>query len=361
MLIPAPLIALVRASAITSSFPLVVRAMASTVDGSGGGLSLFGTKPIVSAEEVLAVVGDDAPIRFVDASWYLPAAGRDAAAEFKECRIKGAVFFDIDEIADTTSKPGLPHMLPKAKQLSEAVTEMGIRGEDSIVVYTHRDCFSAARCWWTFKAMSHDKVHVLDGGLEAWRAAGGEVESGEPTGGLPGTGKRKSKPLVQPKGNAYLLDKKLFPAKLRPEYVSSLRQVESFAKSNSAQGGKGGDGTQMADARSQGRFVAEEPEPRPGLRGGHVPGSKCVPFSKILQEGDWTRFRSAEVIRQVFEEAGIDIDSEKGPLITSCGSGVTGAVLTLGLHIAGRDASLSPLYDGSWAEYGGKSDTLIST
>ncbi|CAN0007737.1 unnamed protein product [Discosporangium mesarthrocarpum] len=254
----------------------------------------------------------------------------------------GATFFDIDEVAD--KRIPLPHMLPLEELFASKVSGMGISNEHTVVAYTTAGSFSAPRCWWTFKCFGHEKVHVLNGGLPAWVAEGGAVETGEQK----TVSTRPSSGLVQASGNAWKLRQKGFQAKLNPSMLRSWRQVLEQIN-----GGK--DMGQIVDARPLARFLGQVPEPRPGLAAGHMPGALCVPFSSVLEEGDPTTFKPAADIKKVFEAAGVDLSSPL-PLITTCGSGVTAALLTLALEVAGRSAETSPVYDGSWSEWGGRDD-----
>jgi thiosulfate/3-mercaptopyruvate sulfurtransferase len=286
-------------------------------------------------------------IKFLDSSWHLDKT-RDAKKEFLEEHIAGAVKFDVDAVSDKSSP--LPHMLPTAEAFSQAASEMGLKNEDQIVVYTTAKCFSAARCWWTFRTFGHDNVYILQGGLPAWKAAGGATEKGEAQ-------VRPSRPprgLVEEGGNAYLLDKQGFQAKLRPELVYSWQQVLKVAQDKTSK-------DLVADARGAPRFRAEVDEPRAGLSRGRIPGSFNVPFDQVMVEGDWTRFKTPEEIRAVFAKAGADLSRlGKGQrVITSCGSGVTAAALSFAMVLAGRDVAEVPVYDGSWAEWGQLKDVPL--
>jgi thiosulfate/3-mercaptopyruvate sulfurtransferase len=273
--------------------------------------------PIVSTEWLVAHL-EDADLRILDGSWHMPQSRRDPRQEFLEAHVPGAVFFDIDAIADT-SVP-LPHMLPKAEHFARAVGALGVGSGDCVVVYDTRGVVSAPRVWWTFRAFGHDNVAVLDGGLPKWRAEGRPVESGPPS----------------PTPRA-------FNAAFRPELVRSLAQM----RENMATGRE-----QVLDARSRGRFAGTEPEPRPGLRGGHIPGSRSLPYEELYRP-DGT-LRPAGELREAFEKAGIDLTR---PVVTSCGSGVTASALALGLFVAGRPEAA--VFDGSWTEWGGRTDTPV--
>lgn len=259
-------------------------------------------------------------LRVVDATWYLPTLRRDARAEFVAAHVPGAVFFDIDAIADRASP--LPHMLPDPATFARAVGDLGIGDGDRVVVYGARHMVASARVWWTFRVFGHDRVAVLDGGFPRWRAERRPVEAGEP------------KPAPR-----------RFTARYRPELVRDLAAMRANMESRHAQ---------VLDARSAGRFAGTEPEPRPGLRGGHIPGSLSLPYDRLFApDGSLLPVAS---LRRVFEDAGLDLGR---PVVTTCGSGVTAATLALGLHVAGRPDV--PVYDGSWTEWAGRPDTPVET
>ncbi|MHA1564850.1 MAG: 3-mercaptopyruvate sulfurtransferase [Alphaproteobacteria bacterium] len=274
--------------------------------------------PLVEAEW-LAERLDDPRLRILDASWYLPAMERSGRDEHAATRIGGARYFDIDEIADQES--GLPHMLPSAEAFADAVGAMGIANDSQVVVYDAMGAFSAPRVWWMFRTFGHAHVAVLNGGLHKWKAGGHPVTN---------QGEEPS-PVV-------------YQARLREDAVHSVGDVEE----NLNTGAK-----QVADARAPGRFSGGEPEARPGVRSGHIPGSVNVPFDRMTDK-DSRRFLEPDALAQVFEDAGVDLSQ---PIITSCGSGVTACVLALGLELAGcRDYAV---YDGSWTEWGGRHDLPI--
>ncbi len=277
-----------------------------------------------SAHDALVTTGwlaehlDDEDIRVVDGSWHLPNAGRDARAEFAQAHIPGAVFFDIDAIAD--SDTSLPHMLPSPEKFARAVGALGIGDGDRVIVYDASAVRSAARVWWTFRAFGHEEVAVLDGGLAKWRSEGRPLASDTPS----------------PIGRR-------FTARLRTSLVRDLEAVRANLVLGAAQ---------VIDARSSGRFAGAEPEPRPGVRSGRIPGSLNLPFQQLYGPDGILLPRPA--LHDVFTKAGVDLAR---PAITSCGSGVTAAGLALGLHVLGHpDVAV---YDGSWTEWGGRGDTPI--
>jgi thiosulfate/3-mercaptopyruvate sulfurtransferase len=281
--------------------------------------------PLVSTDWLADKLGD-ADVVVVDATYHLPTAKRDARAEFANAHIPGAGFFDIDGISDKASS--LPHMLPSPAEFKQAVEALGIGDASMVVAYDSYGLMSAARAWWMLRIFGHDQVAVLDGGLAKWQREGRMLESGEPAPG----------PALE--GGAS------FTPRFRPELVRSRQQVLSNVASKTEQ---------VLDARAAGRFKGTEPEPRAGLRSGHIPGSRNLPFTQLLDPTSKTVLPPDE-LRQRFAAAGID---PAQPIVTSCGSGVTACVLALGLaRIGAPDAAV---YDGSWSEWGQGSDTPVET
>lgn len=272
---------------------------------------------LVSVEWLEHHRGDDR-LQIVDASWHLPGSGRVGADEFGKGHIPGAVFFDIDRVADPNTD--LPHMLPSADDFAGSVGALGIGNEDTVVVYDALGLFSAARVWWMFRVFGHQRVAILDGGLPAWISAGYPLEAGWP----------------EPEPAA-------FDAQLHTDAVWYLDDVGHNLQSEEAL---------VLDARSADRFAGRTSEPRPGLRVGHIPGSVSLPYDRLLDRATG-RLRAPEELRALF--AG----TERTPVVCSCGTGVTACVLAFGLHRIGHDKIA--VYDGSWTEWGGRSDTPVAT
>lgn len=260
-------------------------------------------------------------VRVVDATWHLPTVERDARAEYLEGHIPGAVHFDIDDIADTDSD--LPHMLPSPEKFASRVFALGLGDGSRIVVYDANGGFSAAaRVWWTFRVFGHDDVAVLDGGLGKWRADGHPLEDREPA------------PTPRQ-----------FTARFDHLLVRDLEQVKRNLENRR---------DQVVDARTAERFAGVGEEPRPSRKKGHVPGSLNLPFAALMDPGDHFTLRPAAEIEAAFAGAGVDAG---GKVVATCGSGVTAAVLALGLYLIGN--AEGAVYDGSWSEWGNRDDTPV--
>lgn len=258
-------------------------------------------------------------IRIFDASWHMPATGRDARAEFLAGHIPGAAFFDIDAVADLTTD--LPHMLPTPDDFARAIGALGLGDGMRAIVYDSVGLFSAPRLWWTLKVFGVAQVSVLAGGLPAWIAAGQPVERGQ----------------AQPAPAR-------FTPRVDPALVADAAQVRAALASGASQ---------VVDARSAERFRGVAAEPRPGLRSGHMPGAHNLPFQNVVENG---RLKDPANLEAAFAAAGIDLDRE---VIASCGSGLTACILSLARAATGRGAAR--VYDGSWSEWGGRSDLEVET
>lgn len=278
--------------------------------------------PALVDTEWLAAHLEAPDVRIIDASYYLPNEGLNGRAEYEAHHIPGAVFFDIDDIADSDNP--LPHMLPSPEKFSSKVRRLGLGDGVRIVAYDQRGIWSAARAWWSFRVFGHEDVAVLDGGLPKWMREGRPVAEGP----------------VQP-------EPRHFTARMNTLLVRDKAQLLGNLKSRREQ---------VLDARAAGRFTGETPEPRPGMRGGHIPGSRSLPFLELVDPEAQTML-PPESLEARFMAAGIDLTR---PVVTTCGSGVTAGVLALGLHLLGHRQVA--VYDGSWSEWGlPDGDTPVET
>ena len=280
---------------------------------------MMGAQSLVDTDTLARLL--DAPdVRIVDGSWYLPTENRDPRAEYRERHIPGAVFFDIDEISDDS--PDLPHMLPRPEKFSSRVRSLGLGDGVRIVVYDGGNMMAAARVWWMFRVFGHDDVSVLDGGLAKWMAGDRPVDD---------------EPVIPRERH--------FTSRMNTLLVRDIDQM----KANLASGKE-----KVVDARSRGRFTAEEKEFRPGLRGGHIPGSRNLPYVSLLND-DGTVVDN-DAILSAFRDAGVD---PARPIVTTCGSGISASFLALALDLAGVPGVA--VYDGSWTEWGSVADTPVAT
>lgn len=271
--------------------------------------------------ELLYSERDNDKLKILDATWYMPQEAMTGLQAFRLSHIPSAQFFDIDGIADRDT--ALPHMLPSANMFAQAVGKMGIANDDWVVVYDAHGLRTAARLWWTFRVFGHDQVVVLNGGLPRWQSLGYPVS--------------KDSPNPQPRH---------FTPRLRPQLVRHKSDILANIKDQSEI---------LIDARSPGRFRGDEPEVWPRRRSGHIPGSRNLPFTSLLQPPH-NRLLEPSQLRRVFEDAAIPLTE---PIVTSCGSGVTAAILALALYRIGKEDVA--IYDGSWAEWGLPGDTPVAT
>ncbi len=277
-------------------------------------------QPLVSTDWLERQIGSP-DLRLFDASWYMPAEQRNARATYRTEHLPGARFFDIDQAADTESS--LPHMVPTAARFERLISALGVSNADRVVFYDQKGLFSAARGWWLMRLFGHERTAVLDGGLPKWRREGRALRSGE-------------EPPPTPA---------VYRASYSGRYLRGLGDVHANIATQREL---------LLDARSADRFFARVAEPRPGVRSGHVPGSHNLPYTELLANGE--TLLPAAALRERFAAAGVGPDTA---VVTSCGSGLTAAVLSLALEVAGLPSGA--LYDGSWAEWGARTDMPIDT
>lgn len=279
------------------------------------------TVPTLVETDWLAQNIGDPSVRIVDASWHLPAAGRSGADEFAAAHIPGAVFWDIDAIADPDSS--LPHMMPDEAAFERHMKALGISNDQHVVVYDNVSMMTCARVWWSLRAFGHDSVSLLNGGFVKWRAEGRAVTA-----------------------DAAPVPDVTFKAAFNPAMIRSVDDISANIDSGREQ---------VLDARSAGRFAGTDPEPRPECRSGHIPGSLNLPFNTLI-DPDTATIRPGHELTACLAGSGIDPNR---PVVTTCGSGVTACVLALAMHLTGKDDVA--IYDGSWTEWGSRADTPVET
>ncbi|CAN7130686.1 unnamed protein product [Brassica rapa subsp. narinosa] len=314
------------------------RAMASSGVGGKAGYatsSVPTNEPVVSVDWLHSNLREP-DLKVLDASWYMPEEQRNSIQEYQVAHVPGALFFDLDGISDRSTS--LPHMLPSEEAFGAGCSALGIENKNGVVVYDAKGIYSAARVWWMFRAFGHNKVWVLDGGLPRWRASGYDVESS-----ASGDAILKASAASESIEKIYqgqTVSPITFQTKFQPHLVWSLDQVKKNMEDPTYQ---------HIDARSKARFDGTAPEPRKGIRSGHIPGSKCVPFPQLLDSSQ--TLLPAEEVKKRFEQEEISLDK---PIMASCGTGVTACILAMGLHRLGKTDV--PVYDGSWTEWATEPD-----
>ncbi|KAL1205647.1 Thiosulfate/3-mercaptopyruvate sulfurtransferase 1 [Cardamine amara subsp. amara] len=316
------------------------RAMASIGIGTKASYStssISTNEPVVSADWLHSNLREP-DLKVLDASWYMPEEQRNPIQEYQVAHIPGTLFFDLDGISDRTTS--LPHMLPSEEAFAAGCSALGIDNKDGVVVYDGKGIFSAARVWWMFRVFGHKNVWVLDGGLPRWRASGYDVESS-----ASGDAILKASAASEAIEKIYqgqIVSPITFQTKFQPHLVWTLDQVKNNMEDHTYQ---------HLDARAKARFDGTAPEPRKGIRSGHIPGSKCVPFPQMFDSSQ--TLLPAEELKKRFEQEGAGISLDK-PIMASCGTGVTACILAMGLHRLGKTEV--PVYDGSWTEWATQPD-----
>ena len=300
---------------------------------------------LISAKELNEIKGT---VKIIDASWYMPFVNREPKDEFLRARIPNSSFFDIDAVCDVEEK-ALPHMLPKEKAFALACDSVNVSARDDVVVYDRAEngVFSCCRLWWMFKAFGHrGTVRVLDGGFEAWKREGFDVDMNV-------CGEEEVLKSKSACARAYeSTDDRLvakYEAKLN---LNRLAMIESVRRDVCEENKK-----QCVDARPAGRFLGTTAEPRPGLACGSIPNSKNVPFPEVLDAAG--KFKTKEALLEIFQQAGMELNDKEKKIVATCGTGVTACILTLAMHECGRDDV--EVYDGSWCEWGSRSDVPVKT
>jgi thiosulfate/3-mercaptopyruvate sulfurtransferase len=278
---------------------------------------LMPTDPLFVTSEWLAAHLSDPDLQVIDGSWYLPAQNRNARREFEDGHVPGAIFFDVDAVSDHATD--LPHMLLSAEAFGREAGRLGISSDKTLVVYDGAGLFSAPRVWWTLRLFGARAVLLLEGGLPKWNAEGLALEAG--------------------------------PSRAPPAAFAAVQANGRVADLATIRGIVAGRTAQVIDARPAARFKGEAPEPRPGIASGHMPGSVSIPFTELVQDG---RLKTPEALNAVFAQSGVDLAR---PIVTTCGSGVTAAVVSLALASVGKPDTM--LYDGAWAEYAREPDSVI--
>ena len=301
---------------------------------------------LISASEAKAILSSSDAVVLLDASWYMPAVHRDPKKEFSLSRIPNSKFFDVDAVKDVNSS--LSHMLPESFAFSAACDALGIENDAKIIVYdrAERGMFSAARCWWMFEVFSHSgDVFVVDGGFEAWKREGYEID------------KEEKLESIEATGEAVELAYREGGREKRYDYTAQLDQSRVIGMEDVLLQVVEKEERVCVDARPEGRFLGTVPEPRAGLAKGSIPNSKNVPFPEVM-DTETGAFKDIEALSKVFENAGIDVANTEKTIVATCGTGVTACILTLALKLLGRDDVA--VYDGSWCEWGSKKDVPVA-